>query len=79
MKAVTDSELIAVTQPNAMAVTIEAKRRWRMDLDRLIGIRQRILLSARNDNGNNFGPSLRRDETPVESLKPKELTVRSTY
>ena len=34
---------------------------------------------ARNDNGNNFGPSLRRDETPVETLKPKELTVRSTY
>jgi hypothetical protein len=38
-------------------------RRWRIDLDRLIGIRQRILLSAHNDNGNNFGPSLRRDET----------------
>ena len=54
-------------------------RRWRIDLDRLIGIRQRILLSAHNDNGNNFGPSLRRDETRMEALKPKELTVRSTY
>jgi hypothetical protein len=62
-----------------MAVTIGAKRRWRMDLDRLIGIRQRILLSARNDIGNNFGSSLRRDETLVEALKPKEHTVRSTY
>src|ERR1700692_3999524 len=34
MKAVTDSELIAVTHSEAMAVTIGAKRRWRMDLDR---------------------------------------------
>jgi hypothetical protein len=30
-------------------------------------------------NGNNFGPSLRRDEIRVEAVKPKELTVRSTY
>jgi hypothetical protein len=42
MKAVTDSELIAVTHSEAMAVTIGAKRRWRMDLDEVIGIRQRI-------------------------------------
>jgi hypothetical protein len=34
MKAVTDFELIAVTHSEAMAVTIGAKRRWRMDLDR---------------------------------------------
>jgi len=39
----------------------------------------RELLSARNDSANNFGPSLRQNETPVEALKPKELTVRSTY